>query len=53
MTDFGHCVEYTPPRVHTALSLPGFSILIQAQFLAFTKPLDRHVSHLHAAGEEN
>jgi hypothetical protein len=55
MIDFGHCRETTFPRAQT--SLRRFCVCAgcatHAQFLTFTRPLDRQLSHFHAAGEEN
>ncbi len=51
--DFGQERENTDPRAQTALELSRFSSFDQAQFRAFTRPLDLQESHLHAAGEEN
>jgi hypothetical protein len=42
-----------PPRAHTGLAGGAWFDSIQAQFLPFTKPLDRQLSQFHAAGEEN
>jgi hypothetical protein len=55
MMDFGHCQAITFPLTQTGLRLGGFSSerATHAQFLTFTKPLDRQLSHFHAAGGEN
>ncbi len=53
--DFGHCRDTTFPRAQTNFwfAARSSSEQAQAQFLSFTKPLDRQSSHFHAAGEEN
>jgi hypothetical protein len=53
ITDFGHCNEKTPRRAHTGLGFADFSPPVQAQFRISTRPLCRHLSQFHAAGEEN
>ena len=53
MADFGHWCETTIPRAQTGRRTALGFAPVQAQFLSCTKPLDRHSSHLHAAGEEN
>jgi hypothetical protein len=53
MTDFGHCLENTFPRTHTIRSSSGVAAGNQAHFRLFTRPLDRHFSQFHAAGDEN
>jgi hypothetical protein len=53
MRDFGHRLENTLPRTHTIRSSNGVSAGNQAHFRLFTRPLDRHFSQFHAAGDEN
>jgi hypothetical protein len=55
MMDFGHSRETTFFLAQTNCRRFGSasSCATQAQFLTFTRPLDRQVSHFHAAGEEN
>jgi hypothetical protein len=52
MIDFGQRRAITLPRAQTALD-SGCSLASHAQFRIFTRPLDRHFSQSHAAGDEN
>jgi hypothetical protein len=53
ITDFGQHRENTPLRAQTGLLFPSSVPPSHAQFLSFTSPRFLHISHSHAAGEEN